>query len=203
MMADREQFIERFTKGDYATLKSVYKKYFHIILSLIIKNGGQHSDAEDIFQESLVIIYENLVHNKLILKVNFGTYLYAVAKNRWLDRFKKKGREISITDTQDAIDYVDISSDVEEQIYLHERRTLYLRNFSKLSDSCKRILQLFFEGNSMASITSIMGFASDNYTRKRKFNCKERLVEYVKQDPAFNEISENGVIDEFNRKSEV
>ena len=106
-------------------------------------------------------------------------------------------------DTQETIDYVDISLDIEEQIHRHERRTLYLRNFSKLSDSCKRVLQLFFEGNNIASITAIMGFASDNYTRKRKFKCKERLIEYVKQDPAFNEISEKNVTDKLNRKSEV
>ena len=202
-MSDQQQFIEGFIKGDRTTLHSVYKKNFHIILGLITKNGGQDADAEDIFQESLVIIYDNLINNNLILNVNFSTYLYAVAKNRWLDRLKKKGREINIMDTQETIDYVDISLDIEEQIHRHERRTLYLRNFSKLSDSCKRVLQLFFEGNNIASITAIMGFASDNYTRKRKFKCKERLIEYVKQDPAFNEISEKNVTDKLNRKSEV
>ena len=202
-MSDQQQFIEGFIKGDRSSLHSVYKKNFHIILGLITKNGGQDADAEDIFQESLVIIYDNLINNNLILNVNFSTYLYAVAKNRWLDRLKKKGREINIMDTQETIDYVDISLDIEEQIHRHEKRTLYLRNFSKLSDSCKRVLQLFFEGNNIASITAIMGFASDNYTRKRKFKCKERLIEYVKQDPAFNEISEKNVTDKLNRKSEV
>jgi hypothetical protein len=62
------------------------------------------------------------------------------------------------------------------------------RAMQKLGDDCRRLLQLYFEKITMEQIAVEMGYASDNYARRRKFQCKERLEEFIKADPAYREL---------------
>lgn len=44
---------------------------------------------------------------------------------------------------------------------------------------------LFFDKTSMDEIARIMNYASEGYAKKRKFQCKEHLLQIVKADATF------------------
>jgi len=183
--------LEGILKGDRKVVEKIYEKSFPPVLNLIIKNSGCQEDAEDIFQEALVVVYRKLKSNSLQLNCTFSTYLYSVCRNMWLGRLRRLGREIGIMgDAQNIVDY---DSNTIDTINKNERYALYQKHFQTIGESCRKLLKLFFEGYSMRKITAEMGYGSDQYTRKRKFLCKEKLINGIKSDKVYSELSGNDV----------
>jgi hypothetical protein len=52
--------IEGIRRRDKDVLKYVYKQYFPMVRYFIIRNQGSEEDAEDIFQEAVVAIFERV-----------------------------------------------------------------------------------------------------------------------------------------------
>ena len=77
------------------------------------------------------------------------------------------------------------SLDIEQ----NEQDQLYRRQFQRLGADCQRILNLFFDKVSMSDIAQKMGFSSVSYAKKRKFQCKQKLVKLIKEDPLFQELN--------------
>ena len=50
--------------GSADILDKLYKAYFPMVLQLILANNGNEDDAKDIFQESVIVLY-----NKVYLRV--------------------------------------------------------------------------------------------------------------------------------------
>ncbi len=171
--------------GDDAIIKAFYKKYLPQVSNYIVKNSGSISDAEDIFQDAMVFVYQKLKSDSLELNCSLGTYVYAVSRNMWMNKLRKNNRMVNNEDiiTISGID----ESDLIEDIYAGERRTLYQKYFLKLGESCQELLALFFSGASMREISNKKGY-TEAYTRKKKFECKKKLMAMVEKDPAFDEL---------------
>lgn len=186
MMHGDHKLFQSILEGDTKTLISLYNECFPAIKQLLLKNSGQLEDAEDVFQEALVVVFRKIKNNSLVLSCSLSTYVYSICRNMWLDRLRRTGRETGIIDGGE--EFVDIDNDTIETIYLNDRYTLYQKHFHLLGDGCKKLLKLFFEGQSMKMITKHMGFGSEQYTRKRKFNCKEKLISSIKSDSLYAEL---------------
>jgi hypothetical protein len=83
---------------------------------------------------------------------------------------------------------IDSEIDIEQEILERERHEFYLKKMKELSAGCRQLLEFFLEGKTMREITSLLGFGSEGYARKRKYKCKEQLLNKVKQDPNFREL---------------
>lgn len=46
--------------GDRKVIEGIYKDHFNMIQSLIVNNNGSADDAQDIFQEAMVVLYEKV-----------------------------------------------------------------------------------------------------------------------------------------------
>ena len=69
-----------------------------------------------------------------------------------------------------------------------ERYRLYRAKFRELSENCRRVMSLYFQKVPMEEIAQLMGFASVNYAKKRKYQCKEKLVSLVRADESFSQL---------------
>jgi len=58
-----------------------------------------------------------------------------------------------------------------------------------LGPDCQQLLQLFFAKVKMAAVAERMGYASEGYAKKRKYQCKEQLIKHVKADARYAELS--------------
>lgn len=173
------------SEGKTDTLSYIYRNCFSMIAKYVKQGGGNQEDAEDIFQEGLVVVYRQFKAGKLNLTCAFSTYLFAVCKRIW---FKKKSRKKSVVDLKD-INIEEAIVDV--LIEKTERYALYKEKFKLLGKDCQKVLELFFRGERMEAIAQKMGYASENYAKKRKFNCKKKLIELIQQDDRFDELKEN------------
>lgn len=177
--------IQALIKNDLSGLRLIYSEYLPRIQMLITKNGGSADDANDIFQDALVIIYEKAKGKDFKLTSSFYTLLYGVCRNLWGNRIQKKSfQEVALPEDIKYINEENILNDILKE----ERAQIFLESFNQLGGDCKKLLRLFFDKIKMEKIKEMMGFSSVSYAKKRKFVCKEKLVKIVKSDSRFKEI---------------
>jgi len=175
-------------RNDTIVLQYIYKNFYSKINFFIKKNSGDDDDANDIFQEAIIIMYRKLKANELVLDCSFETYLYSVSRFLWLKQLEKRKLEKEkIKDNHEYND--DIYDDgLEKVVDLNERYRLYQNHFANLGKDCQKILQLYFDKVPLKNIAQIMGFKSEKYAKKRKFKCKEYLIKSIKQDLEYKKI---------------
>ena len=180
-LSDKE-ILAGLRKRDNRILQYIYKNSFNPVKQLVLHNAGSESDAEDIFQEALIVIFQKLRDGQpFSLQSAFSTYLYSIARLLWL----KHLREIK------KIEIDPLNRDMEERIEFEEplpvqdkdlRMAIYQRTLMKIPEDCQKILQLTGQDLSSSEIAEQLGFRSEGYVRKRRHFCKEYLVSKIKED---------------------
>ncbi len=169
-------------RSDYI-IKYIYQEIFPMILFMVTKNNGSEEDAEDNFQDSLIVVYKKIKANELDLSCSFRTYIYSVSRNLWLQKLNKR--------KQYAAQFADVEGYInmeEDNIYERnnneiEKFRLYQQHFFTLSGDCQKVLQLFMKKMSLKEIAEEMGFKTEKYAKTRKYLCKEELKKRIINDP--------------------
>lgn len=173
--------------SDYI-IKHVYTEFYPTIKYLIKKNTGNEEDAEDIFQESLLVILKNVQKEEFYLTCSFLTYLYSISRNLWMQRLKTKRRGMDNFELIEKI--INIPESATRELAEEEqlRYSIYREHFNNMEKDCQRILLLALEKYSSKEIAETMGYGSENYAKTKKYNCKERLKKSIMEDPRLQEI---------------
>ncbi len=183
-----QELLNGILRNDTIVLQSIYKNFYSKINFFIKKNNGDDDDANDIFQEAIIIIYRKLKANDLVLDCTFETYLYSVCRFLWLKQLER--RKLEKEKIKDNHEYnEDIYDDnLEKVVDLNDRYRLFQKHFANLGKDCQKVLQLYFDKVPLKSIAQIMGLKSEKYAKKRKFKCKEYLIKSIKQDLEYKKI---------------
>ena len=179
-------YISAILQGDRAGVSRMYAKLFPGVRKLVRDYGnGSDDDAKDLFQDATILVYEKAQKPDFQLTSQFSTFFYGICRNLWMTRRQKKSSsEVAIPDHAQYIPEDSPDNDFIEV----ERGKLFYKALRQLGEDCQRLLQLFFQKKSMEEIAREMGFAGEGYARRRKSQCKERLVELVKKAPEFQEL---------------
>jgi RNA polymerase sigma factor (sigma-70 family) len=181
-----EGLLEGLRERDSSTLHAIYRLYFPGFSRYVAARGGAREDAEDIFQDALIVVYRKAKAGTLRLSSSFHTYLFAVCKLIW----RKKQSAGNARPAAPSPQAPEIAETTElEALATHgERYALFRSKFELLDQPCRKLLTLFFQGESMQAIARSLGFGSVNYASKRKFQCKERLIDLIKADRRYEEL---------------
>ncbi len=172
--------------SDYI-IKHVYKEFFPTIKFLIKKNTGSEEDAEDIFQESLLIILKNVQRDDFYLTCSFLTYLYSISRNLWMQKLKVKRKGMDNFELLEKFFNIPESTSIEMAEMEQLRYSIYRDHFNSMEKDCQRILLLSLQKFSSKEIADTMGYSSENYAKTKKYNCKERLKKAIMEDPRMAE----------------
>jgi RNA polymerase sigma factor (sigma-70 family) len=169
-------------RSDYI-VNFIYKEFFPLIKFLVTENGGADEDAEDIFQDGIIILYNKISLNQLVLTSSFKTYMYSVCRNLWLQKLNK--RKAIYDKLSDVEEFIDLPTDIlqEASIEETERHRIIQIHFLSLPDDCQKVLKLFIKNVPLREIAGIMGFKTENYAKTRKYLCKEDLKKRIADDP--------------------
>jgi RNA polymerase sigma factor (sigma-70 family) len=177
-------------RSDYI-IKYIYQELFPMILFLVTKNNGNEEDAEDIFQDSLLIVFKKIKANELDLSCSFRTYLYSVSRNLWLQKLnKRKQLNGEFSDVESFITMPDFALNEKNHEELEKFR-LYQQHFLSLSNDCQKVLMLFIKKVPLRDIASEMGFKTEKYAKTRKYLCKEELKKRIINDPKCQKFLSN------------
>lgn len=182
-----EEILNGILRNDNVILQHIYKSFYYKVNLLVKKNNGDNEDANDIFQEAIIVIYRKLKANELLLSCSFETYLFAVCKYLWLKNLTRQKTEKDIIMENSSLES-EYDIDFMEMADKNERYKLFQKHFQMLGSDCQKLLQLFFDKTPLKQIAQIMGFNSEKYVKKRKFKCKEYLVTSIKQDVHFKKL---------------
>jgi RNA polymerase sigma factor (sigma-70 family) len=170
-------------------LDLIYKEYFPLVKKMVCLNNGSIQDAEDVFQELMIVVHRKVVEKSLTLTSGLGTFLLAISKNLWRNHLTRV-RNISIEDISlELIDTVNQIEDLETEQNQIRRNIFFQKHFLELPHDCQQILQLFFKKTPLDVIAKKLQYSSSQYAKKRKHICKKRLISKIFSDPEFKKIT--------------
>jgi len=163
-----QKILELFKNGQRSkAFRELYKLYPRIE-KLILSKGGTKTDANDVFQESLIILNRNLEKSDFKLTSSFYTYLYSVSRFVW------KGLQNQFTKQQlknlNTDEFSIFNSVIEEQKY-----QLAEKAFRELGERCQELLQRFYiKKISFKDIAMTMQFKSEKIAKNQKYKCLKK-----------------------------
>ncbi len=169
-----EELVSAIRQGDESALGSVYKTYFPMVLHFITHNTGTEPEAKDIYQEAMVVFYENMQNPAFELSCKIKTYLYSICRRLWLKKLTHKNRYVGkIEDFESFIPFVKEEESWEDQ---DAQFGAMQESLAQLGEPCRTILEDFFIHEfSMQQITEKMGYTNADNAKNQKYKCLMRL----------------------------
>lgn len=181
-----QELLDGIKEKNNTILQFIIKQNYKSVLNLVTNNNGDTSDAQDILQETLIVLFNKASSGKFVLTSSLHTLIYSIARLMWLKELRRRNGSNNIP--TDFIEIEDEDLNIEKEIEKNDRLRLYRSKFEELGEECKKLLRLFYLGTPMKQITKFLDFTSDEYTKKRKYKCKQALVESIKSSKQFKEL---------------
>lgn len=178
-------------------LEYLYKEYFPKIKKIVISNGGSEQDARDLFQEALIIVFNRIKKNNLVIKSSFHNFFIVLCRFLW---FRQNAPKHNYTSTENmdneslqkeasAATVNESPGDIIYQEHLNNQyEKIYQRHYRKLAGNCKRVLKMFFRKKSFREIATRMNYTNEDYARRKKYLCMQQLMHMISQDPEYIEL---------------
>ncbi len=170
-----DQFIDGLRTGNNEVLNVLYKKYYNLVLKFIVNNSGTQDAAQDIYQETIIVLYENVQKPGFELNCQLQTYIYSIAKRLWLKQLKKNSKTFLFKD-DDENEVVDVTEDMS--VYETKEAELEKMNQSlaELGEPCSTLIKDFYvQKLSMDEIAEKFGYTNADNAKNQKYKCLQRL----------------------------
>lgn len=182
-----QRFIKGIKDNNSQILEEIYATCTTSVIKLIQQYKGTSDDASDVFQEALIVIVKKIKREEIILTCKFKTYFISVCRFVWLKKLRKKDNHLGTLAPELGLMS---TTDIENMVIKKERHNFYLQKMKELSTECQQVLEMHVKGKTMSQIAEVLGYKTSVYARKRKFKCKERLLNLIKQDARYSEFIE-------------
>jgi len=171
-----EALVSLISQGDDYAFKYLYKRAFPAVKRFVMDNNGKEADAEDVFQDGILALWENINYGRFIVRedAKITSYLNKICRYRWLERLKSAGFKKNAA-LPDGLDAEDTDSDVLNNLVSREELSELEQKFRTLGDKCQLILKLYYyEKKSMTEIAAILDM-QPNSVKNEKYRCMEKL----------------------------
>ncbi|MEK6479376.1 sigma-70 family RNA polymerase sigma factor [Catalinimonas sp. 4WD22] len=181
-----EELVKRLREKDLKGFR--YLMQYYPMCRKMMRNYNLDEDSsKDIFQESLIVLYENLQKESFELTAKVSSYLYSVCQNkvRAHSRKKSKVETITISEEPDTIKQVKHGQD-DSNLILYKELENELPEYDEiynaivnLGHTCRELLSMFYYHRfRMKEIMEEQGYTNENATRQAKKRCLDRLKKY-------------------------
>ena len=183
-----KEIIKGLLSNDDIFLNNLYETFFPVIKRLIKNNSGTETEAWDIFQDALYIIFSKVKNNKFELTCSFNTYIYSICRHMWLNHLRK--HRIKKTEFIDCGIFIKLTdeSDIDKEHILNLEYFLFREHFNKLDRKCKKLIELFLKELSFNEIAKMLNYKNALDARRTKYLCKNLLINRIKNDPKYKEL---------------
>ena len=165
---------------DDKVLNWLYDNYFQSVRNHVLNNSGSDDDVSDVFQDAIIVLYNQITEDKLRLTSDLKGYFFGIARNVWNSQLRKKQKTIELEfDLPDEEETEDQSDPTLERIIS--------RVFQRLKPDQQMVLNLFSDGHSYEEIAVKLNLKNEVYARRKKYLCKEALLELIKEDTEYQE----------------
>jgi len=157
-----------------------------MVLQFIIQNSGNEQDAKDIYQESIIVLYNKIQEGSFELNSKLKTYIYSVARRLWLKKLNSKYRKTTVI--RDFEENIPLEDDLGKLVEKEEHFKILQGALEKLGQPCKALLEDFYmDGLSMEDLSEKFGYTNAENAKNQKYKCLLRLkkiffIDYSKEN---------------------
>jgi RNA polymerase sigma factor (sigma-70 family) len=164
---------------DDKVLNWLYDNYFQSVKNHVLSNSGSIEDVSDVFQDSIIALYNQITEDNLNLTTDLKGYFFGIARNVWSAQLRRKQKTTDL-----KIDLPDETTEDQSDLVLER---IISRVFQKLKSDQQMVLNLFSDGLTYEEIAEKMNLKNEVYARRKKYLSKEALLDLVKEDPEYQE----------------
>ena len=169
-----EAIIHSIENNDDSVLQWLYKLCFPPVVKMVLQNNGNRDEASDLFQDAMVVFYENVKEGQFQLKSSISTYLYAVCRHLWLKKLREKGKSPMVYTEFDA--HEDVSVDVKQFEEEELRFDKLSQAIDAIGEPCRGLLKdFYFTELSMSELASKYQYTNADNAKTQKYKCLQRL----------------------------
>jgi RNA polymerase sigma factor (sigma-70 family) len=171
---NEKDLLKGLAKNEKKAVETIYRDNYTMVQSLIINNNGSFDDAQDVFQEAMIVLYEKAQTPGFELTCQIKTYVYSVARRIWLKKLQQASKFSG--DIGNAENVVPVEEDIEE----HQQRDLEFEMMHKaiqgLGEPCRGLLEAFYlKKKNMQEIAQGFGYTNAENAKTQKYKCLIRL----------------------------
>ncbi|WP_345234737.1 sigma-70 family RNA polymerase sigma factor [Hymenobacter saemangeumensis] len=165
--------------GDERALAHLYRLHWPMVSHFVLQNSGSEDDAQDVYQEGVMVFYEKVREGSLELSCQIKTYLYAVCRRLWLKRLTSKSRfGVRLLDDEEHGPY--LHTGAEDDLLAAEEQDRRFATMSEalthLGEPCRSLLEGFYLlDKSMQDLTAEFGYTNADNAKNQKYKCLVRL----------------------------
>ena len=179
-----QEILNGILENNSIIVQYIYDQYFHGIKKFIEKFGGSKDDALDVFQDGIVVIYEQLVSGEIKKITSFKGYFFSICKFKWYNMIRDgKVGEFSTVDMEEilpAFEFNQVSESWSDILEKERRVKVYFNSFMELSSTCQMMIRYIAYGWIIEDIATKMNF-SVTYTYRKRQVCLNNLIQLVKK----------------------
>lgn len=180
-MHSDQQYIEALRHQDQAGIRAIYQQHARAAARWVGQRGGSEADAQDIFQEALMTVYEKALDPAFVLTCPLGALLHLIWSRRWVDRLRRSGRESEVRNMEErrytleeSAGDADLLSIAEDALAEEARQQRLAQTFGQLSELCRQLLTLLSNGAPARDASEQLQLNSVDTLYRRKNACTQR-----------------------------
>ncbi len=158
---------------DNKAYEILYKFYYPSVKNFIVKNSGNEDDAQDIFQETLMVLLEKVPKDDFNLTSSLKTYIFAISSNLWLKKLRDSSKMVK-TD-KDIYEKYLMDYEAAETEVSHANTNRLVSVFKIMTHKCITLLKaIFYEEKNIDTITKDYGYTNKHNAQNQKYKCLEQ-----------------------------
>ncbi|HMQ07326.1 MAG TPA: sigma-70 family RNA polymerase sigma factor [Saprospiraceae bacterium] len=171
-------WISEIKENENEALTSLYRLYRNECISWIMKNFHcTYEDGLDIFQHTIVILYDNVITGKLShLTSDIKTYMMGIIRHKTLEWVRKKNKLNHQFHESFWFEYI---KEEEPGVNVDQIESIAWA-MDRIGGPCRELLHnYYYLGNKIEEITQKMGYRNTDSTKSQKYKCLKRLQSMV------------------------
>ena len=169
-----KDLLEGLSRNDHRSTEAIYKENYGVVQAFILQNNGTYDDARDIFQEAMLVLYENSKKPEFSLTCQIKTYVYSICRRIWFKRLQQNNRYISPVEGMEEI--IPVEEEIEEKEKLDNDFSMMDTAMKSLGEPCKSLLEAYYiHKKHMVEIADEFGYTNADNAKNQKYKCLMRL----------------------------
>lgn len=171
--------IDGIRSQDDKVLNYLYDHYYQTVKNHVLSNSGSEEDVSDVFQDAIITLYQKISADNFTLTSELKGYFFGIARNIWNVQLRHIRRNEELNS--------DFPDDNDEEVLDIFFQRIMSKAFNQLKPDCQECLTMYYDGFSYEEIAERLGLKNESYARRKKYLCKEALMEIIKEDPEYLE----------------
>jgi len=163
---------------------ALYDQFFPSVKYYILRNSGNQQDAEDIFQETSIVLLQKIRSEELELTASLKTYFYSISRNLWLKKLRDSKKTSAIDGMEDKV-FEEDSISQQEMAEQEANLAGWTNNLMlKLTGHCiVLITKIFFVEKYLPPNYQELGYKNAHTYQNQKYKCLQQLKKVAQNNP--------------------